>query len=279
MGMVGRLVAAAIVIAAWGGTAVLSHAQEQRPKMLRVEGSTTVYSWVREWLQEFRDKNPALWLIVNPTSTGRGINSLCAREIHVSMASRDQSAEDRQKAEAVGIKLINVPLGSEGVGFVVNVRNPIHDVSIEDLRKIFGGQLTNWKELGGEDVPIQVLIPPPDRATGVLVSKEFLHTSFCEDARIVPHYSTVLKVVARNEAAVSFLREKLALSGRVKALAIRKDQSSAPVQFLPETERNGSYPFVRPLALWYDGNDAANRDQIEQFVVFCVHKFRELAAE
>ncbi len=71
--------------------------------------------------------------------------------------------------------MVTTRLGSEGVAFVVNVDNPIYGLTIQDLKKIFGGELTNWKELGGDDAPILVLVSPPDRATGGLVSQEFLH--------------------------------------------------------------------------------------------------------
>ncbi len=274
MGMVGRLIAAALCIVACGGTASLSHAQAQGPRPLRVEGSTTVYSWIREWVPEFHSQTPGS-LAVIPTSTGRGIASLCAKEIEVAMVSRDLDAEDQQTVQRAGIKLVTTLLGRDSVAFVVNLDNPVSVLSIEDLRNIFSGQCANWKEVGGEDAPILAIVPSPDRGTAAVVSGELLKTAFSPTARVVARYSTLVNVVSRNESAISFCRSELALSGRVKSLAIRKSTTSAAVEFSPGTMRDGSYPFTRPLFLCYDGNEGPRSELIRKFVDFCVHKARE----
>jgi phosphate transport system substrate-binding protein len=256
----------------WVGLVFGQEGQASRVDSLRVGGATTVNDYIESWLPEFEEKNPSIRVVLVASSTGRGLKDLCSGAIDISMASRVITEKDKAEATRAGVDLRIALLERGAIAFIVHPSNPVTELSVEDLAKVFGGKYLNWKELGGPDLPILALISPPDRATGIVVSEEILKTRFSPNAKVISTYVTVAKVVARNPASITYCRSDIALSGSVKPLAIVTGSSSKAVHVSPETIRSGAYPFARPLQLLFDGNKSAHKEAIQRFVEFCVAK-------
>jgi phosphate transport system substrate-binding protein len=263
-------IACAVVM--WPWSAFAAESESGRVTTIRVGGATTVTDYIEGWIPEFEAKNSSLGVALVASSTGRGLQDLFSRAIDVSMASREITEKDKSEALKAGVVLRTTLLSRGAIAFIVHPSNPVNELSVENLTRIFAGQCENWKEVGGTDAPIVVLISPPDRATGIVVSKEILKTPFSPKAKVINTYLTVAKVVARNPATITYCRSDIALSGKVKPLAIVTEQGSTAVRLSPESIRSGSYPFTRPLQLCYDDNNGAHKEAILRFIEFCEAK-------
>lgn len=263
------------IVGMWLGLAFGQAAQTARDT-IRVGGATTVNDYIESWIPEFEAKNPSIGVVLVASSTGRGLKDLCSGAIDVSMASRVITEKDKTEASKSGVMLRTTLLSQGAVAFIVHPSNPVNELSVEVLAKIFGGQITDWKEVGGPELPILVLISPPDRATGIVVSQEILKAPFSPKAKVISTYVTVAKVVARNPASITYCRSDIALSGAVKSLAIVTGSGSTAVHLSPEAIRSGAYPFTRPLQLLCDTSKDAHREAIDRFIDFCVAKAAEV---
>jgi phosphate transport system substrate-binding protein len=265
-----RCITFAVVM--WAALVFVGHAQTTTVDRIKVGGATTVTDYIQSWIPEFEAKNPAIGITLVASSTGRGLQDLFSGSIDVSMASREISEKDKGEASRSGVALRITFLARGAVAFVVHPSNPVNELSVEQLALIFGGKYVNWKEVGGPELSILVLVPPPDRATGVVVSQEMLKTPFSHNAQVVATYLTTMKVMERNSATITFIRPSLAFKGGVKPLAIRTAPGSTAIQLSRENIRTGTYPFTRPLQLCYDGNKNTHNAAIQRFIEFCVAK-------
>jgi phosphate transport system substrate-binding protein len=262
----------------WAALGFVGHAQTTTVDRIKVGGATTVTDYIQSWIPEFEAKNPAIGVTLVASSTGRGLQDLCSGAIDVSMASREITEQDKAEALRSGVQLRTTFLARGAVAFIVHQTNPVSELSVEELAVIFGGKCGNWKEVGGPELSILVLIPPPDRATGKVVS-EMLKTPFSHNAQVVSTYLTTMKVMERNSATITFIRPSLAFKGHVKPLAIRTAPGSTAVQLSKENIQTGIYPFTRPLQLCYDGNKNTHNQAIQRLMEFCTAKARDTAPD
>lgn len=103
----------------------------------------------------FTDQDVALYLEKNKTSTTNGAyEGLINDEVDVIIASRDISRNEKALAEEKQVEILTRPLAVDGLVFIVNKNNPVSNLTSDQLRKIYTGEITNWKEVGGPDQKI-----------------------------------------------------------------------------------------------------------------------------
>ena len=278
MKIVKTFVCITFAVVMWGPLGFVGHAQTTTVDRIKVGGATTVTDYIQSWIPEFEAKNPSIGITLVASSTGRGLQDLFTGAIDVSMASREISEKDKSEALRSGVELRTTFLARGAVAFIVHQSNPVSELSVEELALIFGGKYTNWKEVGGSELSVLVLVPPPDRATGKVVS-EMLKTDFSRNAQVVWNYLATMKVMERNSAAITFIRPSLAFKGGVKPIAIRMAPGSTAIQLSRENIQTGIYPFTRPLQLCYDGNKNTHKEAIQRFTEFCVAKAGQVAPD
>lgn len=100
----------------------------------------------------FTDQDVALYLEKNKTSTTNGAyEGLINDEVDVIIASRDISRNEKALAEEKRVEIMTRPLAVDGLIFIVNKNNPVSNLTSDQIRKIYTGEITNWKEVGGPD--------------------------------------------------------------------------------------------------------------------------------
>ena len=191
----------------------------------------------------FKELHPGVTFIVSESGSNSAIKLVLSETIDVGFVSR--ALTDAEKQTVTGI-----PIGFSGTAVIVNAANPVGDLSREQLRQIYSGELTSWTTLGGTEPTIRAYIREPNAAT----RQNF--ESFVWE-RNVPTYGK--NVIQQTEveamlAAVNSFRgaigiasagSRTAADSRVKMLKI---DGVAATQ---ENLANGSYKIVRPLAVIY----------------------------
>jgi phosphate transport system substrate-binding protein len=203
-----------------------------------------------------------------------GMKALIAGETDVAMASRKITAQESEAAKAKGLQLDEHVVGYGGIVIITDQENPVNELSIEQVRKVFTGEIVNWKDINGKDQAITVF-KSGEKHPGTLlfVENEILGgVPITKSATTLPDFPVIMKKVAETAGSIAYVRMRDPFPGpasRIKLLKIRKDEHSLPVSPSRETIEDGTYPLRRPYYLYTAAT--AGKD-VHSFVNFVVSK-------
>ena len=199
------------------------------------DGSTSMEKVIGALGEAFQN-NTGISFTYNPTGSGSGIKAVQEGRCDVGLSSRN--LKDEEKAAG----LTGTVLAYDGIAIIVNPENPIADLSVETIAKIYTGEITNWSEVGGNDVEI-VLI---GREAGSGTRDGFESITDTEDAcqyrQELTSTGDVITTVAQNPGAIGYA-SVASVKDTVKALTV---DGVAPTE---ATIKDGSYVVQRPFVL------------------------------
>ena len=109
------------------------------------DGSTSMQKVIGALGEYFTNENPDVNFTYNPTGSGSGITAVLEGRCDIGLSSR--ALKDEEKAEG----LVETVLAYDGIAIIVNPDNPLTDINLDTLAKIYKGEITNWKDVGGSD--------------------------------------------------------------------------------------------------------------------------------
>ncbi len=222
-------------------------------KMIQIKGSDTMVHLASAWAEKFMKLNPSIEVSVTGGGSGTGISALLNGTCDIANSSRTIKPQEISSAKKKGFDAIEHIVGLDGIAVIVNPSNPVKTLSMEQLKKIFTGEVSNWKAFGGPDAKITVFTR--DSSSGTF---QF----FQEHVLLKNDYSVKARRLASNAALVQSVGEDLQgigyvglgylteAQGKVKALGVSKDAKSAPVMPSVVTVRDNSYPISRGLQMY-----------------------------
>ena len=101
--------------------------------------------------EAFTKENPDATFTYNPTGSGSGITAVSEGRCDIGLSSR--ALKDEEKSQG----LVETTLALDGIAIIVNKENTVEDLSLDDIAKIYTGEITNWSEVGGEDADIVLI--------------------------------------------------------------------------------------------------------------------------
>lgn len=223
--------------------------------LLRVAGSQTVLPLARALAQGYTVQQPDMFLELRGTDSTDGIRQLASGSADIGMSSRMLNEDERSRYAS----LQTVPIALDGIAVVVNLANPVADLSIEQLRAIFSGQISNWAELGGADLPIDLLIRKDSMAdvfTSIMMGEDSVAEA---EADVLPSNAAMRATVAGDPAAIGLLPAYY-LDASLKSLSVNH------VQATPATISSGQYVLVRPYYLVGRGAPVAEYNDWLDFI-------------
>lgn len=230
------------------------------------DGSTSMEKVINTLGEDFMAKNSGVTFTYNPTGSGSGIKAVSEGRCDIGLSSR--KLKDEEKAQ--GLK--ETTLALDGIAMIVNPANPVSDLDVETIAKIYTGEITNWKDVGGNDAEI-VLI---GREAGSGTRDGFESITKTEDSckyrQELTSTGDVITTVSQNPDAIGYA-SLAALKDTVKALKVG---GVAPTE---DTVKDGSYVIQRPFVLvTKDGQDLS--DAAQKFFDYATsHDAAELIAK
>ena len=122
-----------------------------------IKGSTTVLPVAQGTLEAFMKKNPGVQISLSGGGSGEGIKALIDKTTDIATSSREIKKEEIALAETKVVKPVAHVVAKDALTPVVHPKNKITNLSIDQLSQIYQGKITNWKEVGGEDLKIVVI--------------------------------------------------------------------------------------------------------------------------
>ncbi|MCF8044211.1 MAG: phosphate ABC transporter substrate-binding protein PstS family protein [Desulfarculaceae bacterium] len=226
---------------------------------LMIRGSTTVYPVAEESARSFMKMNPEINIQVRGTGSGDGIAALINGDTDIATSSRWIKDEEIKMALEKGILPVPFQVAYDCIIPVVHPSNTLKNISMENLKKIYSGQITNWSQLGRQNRPIKVYSRDTSSGTyGVWKKRVMKGAPFSPGLNLTEGNTEMKEAVANDKNAIGYIGMGY-LNSSVRALAIDGVQGSL------ETALNGSYPVARPLFMltkgWPEG-------RIKRFISF-----------
>lgn len=213
---------------------------------LDVSGSTTILPIAEEAADAFQATHPHVRVLVSGLGSSAGIEAVSAGTADIGTSSRDLEPQER------GEGLVDFPIAYDGIAVIVNPANPVSSLTMRQLADVFSGRISNWKQLGGPDRPIELV--NRDEASGTreafqkLVMKD---ATFDPAAAVLPGTGQVRDVVARSAGAIGYISLGFVAPRfselQVKALAI---DGIVPSE---KTVADDTYPIGRVLHFFTKG--------------------------
>lgn len=200
------------------------------------DGSTSMEKVIGALGEAFEGNNSGITFTYNPTGSGSGITAVSEGRCDIGLSSRNLKEEEKAQG------LTETILALDGIAVIVNPENPVNDLDLETIGKIYMGEITNWKDIGGNDLEI-VLI---GREAGSGTRDGFESITGTEDAcqyrQELTSTGDVITTVAGNPAAIGYA-SLASVKETVKALSV---DGIVPSE---ETVKDGSYVVQRPFVL------------------------------
>lgn len=213
-----------------------------------IQGSDTMLNISTAWTEAFMDENPGVDISVQGGGSGTGIAALINGTVDFANASRDIKDEERADAEDKGIDAVEYKVAIDGIAVVVNAKNGVDDLTVEQLGKIYRGEITNWKDIGGADKPIVLLSRDSSSGTYEYFKEEIVgeDNEYAASAKLLPATQGIVDEVKTNEGAIGYVGLGY-LDPAVKVVAVEGVKASI------ETAADGSYPISRYLYMYSNG--------------------------
>ena len=200
------------------------------------DGSTSMEKVIGALGESFMNANEGTTFTYNPTGSGSGIKAVSEGRCDIGLSSRH--LKDDEKAEG----LTETVLALDGIAVIVSPENPVDDMDLETIAKIYTGEITNWSEVGGNDAEIVVI----GREAGSGTRDGFESVTGTSDACVYRQELTstgdVITTVSQNPDAIGYA-SLAAVKDTVKALTVG---GVAPSE---DTVKDGSYVLQRPFVL------------------------------
>jgi phosphate transport system substrate-binding protein len=226
---------------------------------LQIKGSDTMVNLAQSWAENFMQNNPNSFIAVTGGGSGTGIASLINGTCDIAMSSRTIKSKEIELAQKRNVFPSELKVALDGLAVIVHPQNPINQLTVDQLAKIFSGKIKNWKEVGGDDKEIVILSREVNSGTHVYFKEHVLRKmnpdskeEFSPKALLLSSSQAIADEVATNPSAIGYYGMGY-ISKRQKAIAIAQDEKSAYIEPTVDNVTNQSYPISRPLYVYTNG--------------------------
>jgi phosphate transport system substrate-binding protein len=214
---------------------------------ITVKGSDTMVVLGQRWAEEYMAKHKGTTIQVTGGGSGTGISALINGTTDVCEASRSmKDAEKKQVADKAGGPPVEMVVAKDGLSVYLNASNPINELTMAQLKDIYTGKITNWKDVGGTDGKIIPYSRENSSGTYVFFKEHVLNNAdYTPRAQNMPGTAAVVNAVARDKLAIGY--GGAAYAKAIKVVKVKKDAASPGVAPSDATIHDGTYPLSRPL--------------------------------
>ena len=218
-------------------------------------GSTSMEKLANAMNEAFMEKYPNVSATAEFTGSSAGIESLAAGSVDIGDASRALS--DDEKGQGIVENIVAI----DGIAVITDTDNTITDIKSEDLAKVYTGEITNWKDLGGKDEQIVVIGREAGSGTRDAFEELMDVKDSCKYAQELDSTGAVLAKVAATTGAVGYVSLDV-LDDTVNGLKINS---------VEPTEENilaGTYVLQRPFVMATKGEISEQSEQVQAYFDF-----------
>ena len=179
---------------------------------LVIQGSDTLLELSQNWAEAFMNDNPGVNISITGGGSGTGIAALINKTVDLANASRSIKESEMESAGSAGLDVQEHIVAWDGISVVINKDNPVNELSIEQISKIYTGEITNWSEVGGNDA--EIVVTSRDSSSGtfgyfkervVQMNETMEENDYTQQALFLASNSAIREEVSGNENAIGYI--------------------------------------------------------------------------
>jgi phosphate transport system substrate-binding protein len=231
-----------------------------------IKGSDTMVILVQRWTEAYPDKSATEFQVTGGGS-GTGIAALINGTTNICASSRPiKKDEVVQLEKKFGYKGLEIRVAMDGLAIYVHKSNPVKQLTMAQVKDIFTGKVTNWKQVGGNDKPILLYSRENNSGTYEFFKEHVLNKQdFAASAQHMAGTAALINAVSKDNNAIGF--GGAAYAKNVKALPIAKEASAKAVGPTAATIHDGSYPISRFLYFYLNQKPAGSVKKFIDWVI------------
>jgi phosphate transport system substrate-binding protein len=274
LSMIRKVVVVALIIA----SCLFGQAAAEDKAGIRVKGSNEWANVVEDWANRFMSAAPGVIVVVSGGGTRSGIEALFRREADIAMAAHFLNQDQKKAAADLGIDLQERLVSWDAVAFFVNRDNPVSELTIDQVRSLFMGEVNRWDNVGGRAASVEVYTDetPKSEIASLLRKLVLSGANFASNANVRRYPKFIIQAVSEKKNSIGYAPLGRVIEFQrdfpVKPLALRRSEDAPAVLPNKETVADQTYPIILPLFFYWDGKLAGK--PVKDFVTFCEEKVR-----
>jgi len=228
--------------------------KDSKAESIAIKGSDTELQLVSNLVESFNQENPRAKISVAGGGSGTGIAALLNGEIEIADSSRSIKQEERNQAVKKGLSIQDFILARDGLSIIVNPFSSVEKVTLANLGKIYRGEITNWKEIGGSDKPIVLYGRQTTSGTYVFFRDTVLKGDYAPQMKNMEGNQAIVDSVKNDKNGIGYVGigyivdDAGAARKDIKVIKISSASEDSGVSPLDaEAVKLGKYPLSRPL--------------------------------
>ncbi len=226
-----------------------------------IKGSTTVLPIAQVALDAYMKGNPGVNISLSGGGSGEGIKALIDKSTDIANSSREIKEKEIEEAKAKGVNPTATVVAYDGIVPIVHPKNKVNNLTIDQLSQIYQGKITNWKDVGGDD--LQIVVISRDSSSGTF---EAWGELVLNKAKVLPQAElqasngAIVQVVSKNRYAIGYVGLGY-VNKSVKGLTVNGIKATA------DTCISKAYPVSRPLYMYTNGEPKGEAAKFIKFVL------------
>ncbi len=226
--------------------------QTSNAQKIVVKGSDTVLPLAQKEAETFMKSKTGTSITVVGGGSGVGFAALVDGTTDIAMASRKIKMDERMKLQDAGKSYKEVIISNDALAVVVNNENKINQLTREQLEDIYTGKITNWKQVGGDDMKIIAYARETSSGTYEFFKEHVMSKkNYASGCLNMPATGAIIQSVSKTKGAIGYVGLAY-LEKTVKPIAVSYDKGKNYVKPTVENAKNKTYPVVRPLYFYYN---------------------------
>lgn len=257
-----------LVIAGLWAFAVSAPAQE----FIQIKGSDTSVNLVQRLAEVYMEKDPNTAIAVTGGGSGVGIAALIANKVQIADASRPMKDKEFAAAKENGVIATEIAIGIDALSVVVHHENPVKFLTMAQVGAIFRGEVTNWREVGGPNMPISLYGRQPNSGTYVFFQEHVLgNKDYSAKMKQMNGNAQIIEAVSADRSGISYVGvgyvydDKGQVLPGIQVLDIAVGNAKPVSPLIKENIKAGVYPIARALYQYTNGKPKSN---VKNFIAF-----------
>jgi phosphate transport system substrate-binding protein len=228
---------------------------------ISINGSTTVLPIAQKVAEAFMKEHPAVAISISGGGSGNGIKALIDKTTDIANSSRAIKPEEAEQAKAKGANPVEFIVAFDCIVPIVHAENPLKNITLDQLKGIYKGEIKNWKEIGGSDKPIVIISRDTSSGTyEVWEEKVMKKERVFPGALLQASNGAIVQAVSKNPNAIGYIGVGYA-EKTVKLLSVNGIVGSK------ETTLNKTFPISRPLYMYTPVQPAGDIKNFLDYVI------------
>jgi phosphate transport system substrate-binding protein len=234
---------------------------------ITVKGSDTMVILAQRWAERYMAANKDVTIQVTGGGSGTGISALINGTTDICNASRPMKPSERDKLkQRFGTRGVEIKVAQDGLSVYVNETNPVTELSLQQIREIYTGKITNWKSVGGPDAKIILYGRENNSGTYVYFRDNVLQgDDYSPAMQSLPGTAAVVNAVAKDKYGIGY--GGAAYGKGIREVKVKKDGSSPAFGPSLENVKSGNYPVSRFLYMYVKNKPTGSMKQYIDWIL------------